>query len=252
MPEPFAKRLSARTRTLFGTWVKIPAIEVVELLAHAGFDYIVLDMEHAPLTLDIAYQATVVAQGMGLGVLVRVPDRSANLVQRLLDSGVDGLLVPRVSSPENAAAAIQSMLFEPQGRRGVGITSRAGRWGQVSMETYLSHGRDHVVRGIQIEDRDALEAIEAIADIAGLNAVFIGMGDLALATGLPSNHPEIEMLVNRVLEVCRQRNLPCGTAVGTIDAARQCRERGFSFVMVNNDAGMLGKIAREVCVGLAA
>lgn len=252
MPEPFAKRLSARTRTLFGTWVKIPAIEVVELLAHAGFDYIVLDMEHAPLTLDIAYQATVVAQGMGLGVLVRVPDRSANLVQRLLDSGVDGLLVPRVSSPESAAAAIQSMLFEPQGRRGVGITSRAGRWGQVSMETYLSHGRDHVVRGIQIEDRDALEAIEAIADIAGLNAVFIGMGDLALATGLPSNHPEIEMLVDRVLGVCRQRDLPCGTAVATVEAARRCRERGFSFVMVNNDAGMLGKIAREVCVGLAA
>ena len=252
MPEPFAGRLRARTRTLFGTWVKIPAIEVVELLAHAGFDYIVLDMEHAPLTLDVAYQATVVAQGMGLGVLVRVPDRSANLVQRLLDAGVDGLLVPRVTDPETAAAAIESMLFEPQGRRGVGITSRAGRWGQVSMDSYLSHGRDQVVRGIQIEDRGALEAIDAIAGIAGLSAVFIGMGDLALATGLPSNHPEIDRLVNRVLETCRLRDLPCGTAVATVDAARQCRDRGFGFVMVNNDAGMFGKISREICSGLAA
>lgn len=252
MAEPFANRLSARTKTLFGTWVKIPAIEVVELLAHAGFDYIVLDMEHAPLTLDAAYRATVVAQGMGLGVLVRVPDRSASLVQRLLDSGVDGILVPRVVSPEMAAAAIESMRFEPQGRRGLGITSRVGRWGQDSIATYLSHGRDGVVRGIQIEDREALQAIEAIAATPGLNAVFIGMGDLSLSTGLPSNHSEIEKLVSCVLDVCNRRQLPCGTAVASVEAARQCRERGFSFVMINNDAGMLGKIARDICAGLTS
>ncbi|MGY4501709.1 2-keto-3-deoxy-L-rhamnonate aldolase RhmA [Bradyrhizobium sp. GM24.11] len=252
MSEAFAKRLSARKKTLFGTWVKIPAIEVVELLAHAGFDYIVLDMEHAPLTLDVAYRATVVAQGMGLGVLVRVPDRSGSLVQRLLDSGVDGLLVPRVTSPDIAAAAIESMMFEPNGRRGLGITSRAGRWGQDSADAYINHGRDAIVRGIQIEDRDALEAIEAIAATPGLNAVFIGMGDLALSTGLPPSHPEIETLVKRVLDVCHKRNLPCGTAVGTVEAARQCRDRGFGFVMVNNDASMLGKVARDLCAGLAA
>ncbi len=252
MAESFADRLSVRAKTLFGTWVKIPAIEVVELLANAGFDYIVLDMEHAPLTLEAAYRATVVAQGMGLGVLVRVPDRSGSLVQRLLDSGVDGLLVPRVMSPEMASAAIEAMCFEPQGRRGLGITSRAGRWGQDSVDKYLAHGKDRVVRGIQIEDREALHAIEAIAATPGLNAMFIGMGDLSLSTGLPSNHPEIERLVSRVLDVCSERHLPCGTAVANVEAARQCRERGFSFVMVNNDAGMLGKTARDICAGLAA
>jgi 2-keto-3-deoxy-L-rhamnonate aldolase RhmA len=252
MAEAFASRLSARSAALFGTWVKIPAVEVVELLAYAGFDYIVIDMEHAPLTLEFAYTATVVAQGLGLGVLVRAPDRSASLVQRLLDSGVDGLLVPRVINRDMAAAAIEPMLFEPQGRRGLGVTSRAGRWGQDSVATYVSRGRERVVRGVQIEDREALQAIDAIAGVPGLNAIFIGMGDLSLSTGLPSNHPEIEQLVGHVLDVCRQRQLPCGTAVANVEAARRCVGRGFNFVMVNNDAGMLGMSARDICAGLRA
>src|SRR3569833_1708795 len=94
----FAKRLAEADRCLVGTWVKTPAIEPVEILADAGIDFIVVDQEHAPLTFEFAYQATVVAQGAGMSVVVRVPDRSGSHLQRLLDTGVDGILVPRVTS----------------------------------------------------------------------------------------------------------------------------------------------------------
>ena len=245
-PDPFAHRLQKSNQTLFGTWVKIPALEVVELLAIAGFDYIVLDMEHAPLTLEAVYRATVVAQGLGLGVLVRVADRSGGLVQRLLDSGVDGLLIPHVGDQETARSAAQAMTFEPQGRRGMGITSRAGRWGLESMSAYLEKGRDQIIRCPQLEDRDALEDAEAIALTPGLNALFIGLGDLSLSTGLAPNDPEIQRLVQHVLSVCKKHDLPCGTAVASAAAARSCRDQGFRFVMINNDAGMLGQTAREI------
>src|SRR5690606_15671229 len=97
---PFPIRLRAASHVLVGTWVKIPALETVEILADAGFDFIVLDTEHAPLTFEAVYGATVVAQGAGMSVLVRVPDRSGSHLQRLLDIGVDGILVPRVRTVE--------------------------------------------------------------------------------------------------------------------------------------------------------
>ena len=113
----------------FGTWVKLPTIETVELLGHAGFDFIVVDMEHAPLTLESAYRAIVMAQAMGMGALVRVPDRSDSHLQRLLDSGADGILVPRVTDAATCRASVDAMRFSPAGVRGLGSTSRAGRWG---------------------------------------------------------------------------------------------------------------------------
>ena len=101
----FARALRESHRILIGTWVKIPSLETVEILAIAGFDFVVIDMEHAPLDLQSAYAATVVAQGAGMHVLVRVPDRSGSHIQRMLDSGVDGILVPRVETPAAAATS---------------------------------------------------------------------------------------------------------------------------------------------------
>ncbi|HSB84890.1 MAG TPA: aldolase/citrate lyase family protein, partial [Ilumatobacteraceae bacterium] len=151
-PGGFARRLASDGPTVFGTWVKLPTLETVELLGHAGFDFIVVDMEHAPLTLESAYRAIVTAQGMGMGALVRVPDRSDSHLQRLLDAGADGILVPRVTDAATCRASVDAMRFSPIGVRGLGSTSRAGRWGLVGSVDYLEHGRTGIVRGVQVED----------------------------------------------------------------------------------------------------
>ncbi len=230
----------------FGTWVKIPALETVELLAHAGFDFIVIDMEHAPLTFESAYRAIVVAQGLGMAALVRLPDQNNNDVQRILDSGADGLLVPRVRSADEARRAMDSMLFSPRGSRGLGITSRAGRWGLLPTPAYVEHGDQRIVRAIQLEDREALLDAERILAVDGVNAAFIGLGDLALSTGLPAGHADNQALVDTLLAAGRRHGIPCGTAAGTAEAARQFAERGFSFVMVSNDATLFGRAAQDL------
>nr|WP_255643622.1 aldolase/citrate lyase family protein [Actinoplanes polyasparticus] len=239
----FARRLASADRCLVGTWLKIPALEPVEILADAGFDYIVIDQEHAPLTLEFAYQATVVAQGAGLSVLVRVPDRSGSHLQRLLDSGVDGILVPRVTTVEEASAAVRQMLFPPGGDRGLGTTSRAGRWGGLPREEYLRFGDEEVMRAVQLEDRGVLEQVEQVLDVPGLNGVFLGMGDLGLSTGLPGSDPEIQKLVDRLLSAAQAGGIPAGTAVQTAAQARQAADRGYSYVMVSNDASLLRSAA---------
>jgi 2-dehydro-3-deoxyglucarate aldolase/4-hydroxy-2-oxoheptanedioate aldolase len=235
----------------FGTWVKLPSFETLEMLASAGFEFVVIDMEHSPLTLDFAYGATVVAQGLGMAVLVRVPDRSGSHIQRLLDAGVDGILVPQVSSADEARRVVGQMVFSPEGRRGMGSTSRAGRWGLAGTAEYLGGG-DRVVRGIQLEDREALAEMDAIVDTPGLGAVFLGTGDLSLSSGLPASAPELQDLTDKLLAATRARDLPCGTAVGDSAAALAAADRGFSFVMVSNDATMFGRAAAQIGADLAS
>jgi 2-dehydro-3-deoxyglucarate aldolase/4-hydroxy-2-oxoheptanedioate aldolase len=245
-PGSFARRLAGVGPTLFGTWVKLPTIETVELLGHAGFDYIVVDMEHAPLTLESAYRAIVVAQAMGMGALVRVPDRSDSHLQRLLDSGADGILVPRVTDAATCRASVDAMRFSPTGMRGLGTTSRAGRWGLDTAADYVEHGKDGIVRGVQVEDQDGLRGIDEILAVEGLSALFIGTGDLSLSSGLPATHPDNDALIASTLERCRARGVPCGTAVGDAAGARGAADRGFRFVMVSNDATMFATAARDI------
>ncbi len=239
------KACAAAAPTTFGTWVKLPSLETLEMLAAAGFEFVVIDMEHSPLTLDFAYAAIVVSQALGMTALVRVPDRSGSHVQRLLDAGADGLLVPQVSSAEEARRCVDQMVFSPTGRRGMGGTSRAGRWGLAGNPDYLATG-DEVVRGIQLEDREALADMDAILDTPGLGAVFLGTGDLSLSSGLPPNAPELQDLTDKLLAATAARGLPCGTAMGDASAALAASARGFSFVMVSNDATIFGRAAAEL------
>ena len=242
----FVTRLRDRDAALLGTWVKIPAVETVELIAHAGFDYVVVDLEHSPMSLESAYRAIVVAQGAGLAALVRLPDHTGAYVQRLLDSGADGLLVPRVQSPDEARRALSSMVFAPRGERGMGLTSRAGRWGQLASADYLAHGDAEVLRCLQVEDLAVLQGVEQILDVPDLGAVFVGMGDLTMSSGLPGTDPTIRAAVDHVLSSAAAAKIPVGTAVGTADAARVAIERGYAFVMVSNDASLFGRAAIDL------
>jgi 2-dehydro-3-deoxyglucarate aldolase/4-hydroxy-2-oxoheptanedioate aldolase len=212
----------------------------------------VIDQEHAPLTLEFAYQATVVAQGAGMSVLVRVPDRSGSHLQRLLDIGVDGILVPRVTSVGEATAAVRQMLFSPGGDRGIGITSRAGRWGATPRAEYLRFGDEEVLRAVQLEERAAIEAADEILGVPGLNGVFLGMGDLQLSSGLAQSDPEIQKLVDWLLTAAQERGVPAGTAVQTAEQARQAADRGYRYVMVSNDTSLLRSAAASVVADLGS
>lgn len=236
----------------FGTWVKIPALETVEMLGRAGFDFIVVDMEHALHSLQTAYQAIVQAQATGMAALVRMPDHTHSLGQKLLDAGADGLLIPRVEGAEAARRALSGFSFPPQGSRGMGYTSRAAMWGADPVPAYLERGCTGITRIPQLEDVGAIEEIEAICDTPGLDAVFIGFGDLTLSTGLPRNDPEILRLEQKVLTTAKARGLPVGTAVQSPKEALAARDAGYGFVMVSADTTIFSLGVRALAAELAA
>ena len=243
--ESFTARVRSSGRGLLGTWVKIPSLETMQLLGHAGFDFVVIDMEHAPHTLERAVELVFAAQAMGMAALVRLPDHTGMTIQPLLDGGADGLLVPRVTSPEIADAVTRRMVFAPKGERGLGATSRAGRWGLAPLPEYLARG-DAGLRMIQLEDWRSLERAAEFAALEHVNGIFVGHGDLFLSSGKPASDPEVRALTARMLAATQDAGILSGVAVGTPQEARAHLDQGFSLVMVSNDTTMFGRAVAEL------
>jgi 2-keto-3-deoxy-L-rhamnonate aldolase RhmA len=241
--ENFIDHVRGARHGLLGTWVKIPSLETVELLAHAGFDFVVVDMEHAPHALDRAYELIFAAQAMGMAALVRMPGHEGTTIQPLLDAGADGLLVPRVTDVATAAAITRRMVFAPKGERGMGFTSRAGRWGLGSIPEYLARGDRQCVRMVQLEDWAAVEAAAKFAALEHVNGIFIGHGDLLLSSGKPPSAPEVKELTARMLKAAQDADVLSGVAASSPAEAREYLAMGFSLVMVSNDTTLFGRAA---------
>lgn len=241
----FMSMAADRPAGLIGTWVKIPALLTIEALGHAGFDYVVIDMEHAPHGLDQAYGFIVAAQAAGMAALVRLPDHSGSTIQRLLDAGADGLLVPRVTSVETAEQISRKMIFSPAGERGLGATSRAGRWGLADVADYLRRGDEQCLRMVQLEDWRSVGSADEFLAVESVNGVFVGLGDLGLSTGKRASDPEVQRLVRAVADSAKRCGKLCGIAAGTPEEASAYLELGYSLVMVSNDATMFAKAAAE-------
>lgn len=227
-----------------GTWLKIPAVEVVELVALAGFDFVVVDLEHAPVGIESAYRMIGTAARAGLAPLVRVPTIDPGLIQRLLDAGAEGIMVPHVDTPDQGRAAVSAARFPPLGTRGVGSTSRAGAWGALPLADYLHHGQHEVVVIAQIESSAGVRNAAAIAAVDGLDALLVGLADLSVSEGRAPTDPAVTDMVAQVIEQGRGAGIPVGNAgAATAEAVRAAAAAGFAFTMLSNDASLLGAAA---------
>ncbi|MCQ8186749.1 HpcH/HpaI aldolase family protein [Streptomyces rugosispiralis] len=228
-----------------GTWTKLPALESVQIAAHAGFDFVVVDQEHAPLDLRTAYELITVAAALGTTPLVRVADGAPSGIQRLLDAGAAGVLIPHVDTVEQARDAVAAVRFPPVGRRGAGGTSRAGRWGLRSREEYLATGEDALCVP-QIESREAVGNAAAIAAVDGVDALFVGAADIGLDVAAAPSAPEVTELCGAALRAAHEAGIPCGAATATARGAAALLAQGFDFVVVSNDTSMLAEAASSV------
>ncbi|MFS8198252.1 HpcH/HpaI aldolase family protein [Streptomyces sp. CWNU-52B] len=234
-----------RESTPLGTWLKITAGEPVEIMAYAGFDFVVIDMEHAPLDLQTAYRLINSAAGLGMVPLVRVPDKTPSTIQKILDAGAMGILVPHVDTVEQAAAVGWACRFPPHGTRGAGGTSRAGAWGLRPTAEYLATGNDDVLCIPQLESVDAIEAAPEMLALDSVDAVFVGAADLSMSMGSTPTSPQVLELVASAIDAAHAQGKSCGLAFGGVPerAARAVRE-GCDFVVLSNDTSMLAEAAR--------
>jgi 2-keto-3-deoxy-L-rhamnonate aldolase RhmA len=230
-------------RRALGTWLKIAHNDVADLLALAGFDFVVVDMEHAPIGIGDAHRLIGAALGAGLPPLVRVPELDESVVARVLDSGAHGVLVPHVRTAEDAERIVRAARLPPRGTRGFGPTVRSGGWGADPDSYRRSAARSVVIP--QIECADGVRNVGAIADVEGIDHLFVGTADLAESTGLAPTDPAFGELLAAVSDAAAAHGVPLGTAVGATGAPPprlgDCR-----FFAVSNDAGLLLHGARSV------
>jgi 2-keto-3-deoxy-L-rhamnonate aldolase RhmA len=241
----------AADRPVFGTWLKLPTSEVIEILAVTGLDFVVIDLEHTLLDLDMVSRMIALGRLLDVATLVRVPDHQASTIGRVLDAGAAGVVVPGVETETQAHALVQSVRFPPRGRRGLSTSGRAGGWGAQDPRDYMATDT-RAVLVVQLESAEALAAAERIAAVDGVSVVFVGPMDLAASLGLVPGSLELD----DVLAKLEGQALPDGVILATatgIDPQRAAGlvARGYRMVVLGTDAAILREGATSLVAGLS-
>ena len=228
-----------------GTFMKIPSVETVEIVKLAGFDFIVLDAEHALLSLSDLNHMILAARALGISPIVRVPDHGYGDVQRILDAGAAGLFFPHVANRAECEQVVRQASHPPHGTRGAGGGMRAGDWGMAGRggASYVKDAAEKVMRIPMIEERVAVDNAEEILAVEGVDGVFIGPGDLSMTMGMKPADPEVQNAIEEVLKKAKAAQVPAGTVAGDAAGARRLIGKGYDFILVSNDTGMLAKTA---------
>jgi len=237
----FRERLHDPGSRLLGMFVKFPTLETMEILASAGCDFVIIDMEHAPLSVDTVYGMIAVAERSGMAALVRLRGHDTATGAMLLDAGASGIFVPHCSPFEVAERLITDMVFPPTGRRGAGGGGRATQWGIDGPDEYRRGGDSGVVRVPMIEDPEAVEDIERILSVPGVDAAFIGQGDLTQTLG---DRAAAQALVDRALAACVAKGIPAATTAYGDDVEARLRQ-GFKWLAIANDTGAFTRAVQQ-------
>ena len=222
-----------------GTWIMSASPMVAEAVGHAGFDWGVLDMEHAPADMMEVIHMLQAVSSTKMVPVVRVPWNDAVTIKRVLDAGATTLLVPLVQDADEARRAVAATRYPPQGVRGVAGMTRASRFG--AAHNYLQHANADMGVIVQLETPQALQQLEAIAAIDGVDALFIGPADLSAAMGHLGQltHPAVLEQMSRAVKRAKDAGKPIGTLGAAPEIVAQYRAIGFDFVAISSDLSLL-------------
>lgn len=237
---PFKDRLARASRQR-GIWCTLGSAFAIEIVAGAGFDWLLIDMEHSPNDpLSVLAQLQAVA-GYPVSPVVRIPDNDPIMFKRLLDLGVQNFMVPDVQDAEQARAAVASIRYPPHGNRGVSALTRATRFGRIPDYPRLSDTGIGLI--VQIESPAAVENIDEIAGVDGVDALFVGPGDLAARMGLIGElmRREVTDMVEHAISRTVAARKVAGLLTGDISFAERCEELGATLVAVGVDAAVLAR-----------
>ncbi|GMV21716.1 MAG: hypothetical protein AMXMBFR57_16650 [Acidimicrobiia bacterium] len=233
-----------------GAWLSLPHVSVGEIVAGAGFDWVVVDTEHTAVDVSEVLPMILAIERRGAVALVRLASNDPVQCKSVMDSGAAGVIVPMVNTRAEAELAVASVKYPPQGIRGVGL-ARAHGYGP-GFDSYMeAANRDSLVI-VQIEHIEGVNNIEEIVSVPGLDGTFIGPYDLSASLGLAGQleHPEVVAARQRVLEATRSRGLASGVhVVHPATAEQEMRRRiaeGYQFIALSSDMLLLGHAHREL------
>lgn len=247
-PAPsFRDRLTAADRPLVGAWICSGSPIVAEIVAGSGLDWTLIDGEHTPIGLESTLALLQAVAAYPITPVVRVPSADPTWIKQILDTGAQNLLVPMVNSAEDAVAAVAATRYPPRGIRGVGSAlARAGQFNRI--QGYLQRAHEITSLSVQIETDAAVRNARAIAEVEGVDAVFIGPSDLAASMGLlgQQEHPDVIAAVEHTIAEVHAAGKPAGVNAFNHDTARRYLDAGASFALVAADVSILARTTEKL------
>jgi 2-keto-3-deoxy-L-rhamnonate aldolase RhmA len=230
-----------------GFW-QLRSQEIPRLLAGAGFDWIFLDTEHGGFDLETVQDICRVSNLVGIAPIVRVGDMQYSLVARALDCGAQGIIFPRVESPELLSQAVSWTRFPPKGIRGFGLSTPQVGYGKVKFPEIVEHVNANTLVVLQIETVRAFEARDELLSVAGIDAVLIGPADLSISLGIPGEFQDPRMVktMEAIRDSCLQHGVAPGTHARSSSLAKFWKERGMVFLSCGNELAFLYERASDV------
>ncbi len=240
------KRLCREGKPTAGAWLQLTSTFSAEIMARAGFDWLIVDLEHAPGDFANLAAQLQAMNGSDCVPFVRAPWNDAVAIKRILDTGVMGVLIPYVNNAAEARDAVAACKYPPQGVRGVAASPRAAHFGQNSMD-YLKSANDEIFIMTAVETEEAVENLDDILAVEGLDGVFIGPMDLATSMGhfADASHPEVQDAIATI----EQKSLAAGKFLGTVagnwEQAMAKYEKGYQLLMLMSDSTGLAALATK-------
>lgn len=242
-------RLASR-QDLLGTWAVIPSASTAEILGLAGFDFVIVDMEHGTAGFETAEHVARAAASTGCDALVRVPGVEESSILRALDLGATGVIVPQVESGEAVAEVIRFSKYPPSGDRGHSPFTRAGGYTHVGAADRMRLANEQTVVAVIVEGNAGLEALPEILDAGSgqLDMVYIGVYDLAKSLGRPgeADHPEVVERMGECAAMAKERSVSVGSLANAPEGIASLRRAGVNVVAYQNDTGILMEAAKAI------
>jgi 2,4-dihydroxyhept-2-ene-1,7-dioic acid aldolase len=241
------KGMLSRGESAIGTFAAINSPDVIELLAIAGYDFVIIDCEHGPMDAEASTNLIRAAEAYGMTPLARVRCNSETVILKHLDVGAHGVQIPQINTADDARNAVRFSKYHPEGKRGVALP-RASGFGMFPIDEYFRQENAETLVVVHCENTTGLENLEEIAQVPGVDVIFLGPFDMSQSMGIPGQvgHPRIEAAAERVLEVCAQYGKVPGIFVGNAEAARKRRDQGFRYLPISVDCTTIGGAFKAV------
>jgi 2-dehydro-3-deoxyglucarate aldolase len=230
-----------------GSWITLNNPSIAEIMADSGFDWLCVDMEHSVTDYAEAQQLILAIQSKGIKAYVRVGENNVRIIKRVLDAGADGIIIPSVNSADEARRAVDALKYPPEGKRGVGL-ARAQSYG-FGFDEYLNQSSKEIKLIVQIEHINAINELEAILNIDGVDGTFIGPYDLSGSLGKPGqwDEPEVREALIKYEETVKKYDKWIGFHVITPDfnLVKEKVAKGYNFIAFSLDVIFLGTLVRN-------
>ena len=242
----FKQKLKAGA--VFGPFSKTCDPGVIEVLAHSGFDFVILDMEHGPSSVETVQSLIRSAELSGIVPIVRVPSTDEEIISNVLDVGAAGVQVPKVTCAADVHDALNASKFAPLGKRGVCRYVRAANYSSMDKERYFSKAANEALLIVQLEGLEALKNLDEILDVEGIDIIFIGPYDLSQSLGVPGqvDHPSVIEKTTEIVNACRAKEIAVGNFTETAEQSRFWIDKGLTYMSFSVDLGLLYTGAKQI------